>query len=312
MARTIPTEESLGIQATEAEMAVPEVAVDDDISLADDPVEPETPETPKAEPETAEKAPDEPKMVDVRALQEARAAEREVKQRNAMLEQRLNDVLAAMSQQAQPQQPVQQQAPAADEPPPQDDPLALLQWLAKEVQQQKLTTVEAQQIAQQEGQRQYHQQQVAGLEQQFRASVPDYDAALEFAGQAREKELEILYPYSTADQRRQAVLQEWGQVTMSALQAGVNPAEQAYRYAQARGFNGQQAAQVAAPAAPKPLDTAAIASAQQRHQSLSDAPGGEVAPVIDAKALAKMDDKTFKAWLSKRGNESKLDEILGA
>lgn len=309
MARTIPTEESLGIQATEAEMAVPEVVADDDISLADDPVEPEAPETPQAEPETAEKAPEEPKMVDVRALQEARAAEREAKQRNSMLEQRLNDVLAAMSQPPQQQQP-SQQPPEADGPPPQDDPLALLQWLAKEVQQQKITSAEAQQIAQQEGQRQYHQQQVAGLEQQFRASVPDYDAALEFAGQAREKELEILYPYSTADQRRQAVLQEWGQVTMSALQAGVNPAEQAYRYAQARGFNGQQAAP--APVTPKPLDTAAIASAQQRHQSLSDAPGGEIPPVIDAKALAKMPDKEFKAWLSKRGNESKLDQILGA
>lgn len=311
MARTTPTEESLGIQTTEAEMAVPEVVVDDDISLSDDPVEPETPETPKAEPETAEKAPEEPKMVDVRALQEARAAERETKQRNAMLEQRLNDVLAAMSQQAQPQQQVQQ--PTEPEgPPAQDDPLALLQWLAKEVQQQKLTTAQAQQIANEQGQRQYQQQQVAAVEQQFRAIAPDYDAALEFAGQARERELEILYPYSTAEQRRHAVLQEWGQVTVSALQAGTNPAEQAYRYAQSRGYTSQQAAQIAAPAAPKPLDTAAITSAQQRHQSLSDAPGGEIPPVIDAKAVAKMTDKQFNAWLSKRGNESKLDEILGA
>lgn len=195
-----------------------------------------------------------------------------------------------------------------DEGPPQDDPLALLQWLAKEVQQQKLTAAEAQQIANEQGQRHYHQTQVAQLEQQFRATAPDYDDALNFAAAARERELEILHPYSTADQRRQYVLQEWGQVTMQALQTGANPAELAYKYAQARGYAPQAQQQPA----PKALDTAAISSAQQRHQSLSDAPGGDAPPALDAKALAKMSDKDFKSWLSKRGNEAKLDEILGA
>jgi hypothetical protein len=65
------------------------------------------------------------------------------------------------------------------------------------------------------------------------------------------------------------------------------------------------------PAPAAKTDLAAVAAAQQRHQSLSDAPGGETIAPLDAKALAKMSDKEFKAWMSKKGNEQKFDEMMG-
>ena len=76
-----------------------------------------------------------------------------------------------------------------------------------------------------------------------------------------------------------------------------------------RGFTGAAPAPTPAPQAQPNLR--AVADAQLRHQSLSDAPGGETIAPLDAKALARMSDKEFKAWMSKKGNEAKFDEIMG-
>jgi len=105
MARSTVTESDLGLEVTEEEMAAPPAPADDnddDISLHDDDPapEPKAPEPDKvAEPTKAE----EPKTVDVRALQEARAEAREAKQRATLLEQRWNDFLAGSQQQTKPE-----------------------------------------------------------------------------------------------------------------------------------------------------------------------------------------------------------------
>lgn len=49
---------------------------------------------------------------------------------------------------------------------------------------------------------------------------------------------------------------------------------------------------------------------QQRHTSLTDAPGGEAPRAIDAKTLSKMSDKEFAAF-AKKMSDSDLDALMG-
>jgi hypothetical protein len=95
-------------------------------------------------------------------------------------------------------------------------------------------------------------------------------------------------------------------------QAQAQRQEQAYKETEAAIVADYNAAAATDPTiAQAYTDLAAVAAAQQRHQSLSDAPGGETIAPLDAKALAKMSDKEFKAWMSKKGNEQKFDEMMG-
>ena len=317
MARTSPTEESLGLGPTAEELATISSPADDndDIPIADDeptPVveatQPGVKDVIKAPEVVADPAakPEDPKTVDLRALQEARAEAREAKQRNALLEARTNEMLAMFNRQTAPQADAK---PAVAEIPPEDDVIGRINWLVNQFQTQSQQTAEERQAQAQQNERQQTLGRLGNLEDAFRASAPDYDAAVQFAGQSREAELELMYPLSTKEQREQAVLQEWDGIVQQSIKAGVNPAEQVYKFAKMRGFTGAAPAPTPAPQAQPNLR--AVAEAQQRHQSLSDAPGGETVAPLDAKALARMSDKEFKAWMSKKGNEAKFDEIMG-
>jgi hypothetical protein len=310
MARTSVTEDSLGLTVTDEELAtvVTSQVEDDDIPMGDDEPTPVVEAAPvvvkdeKPEPAPADPAakPEDPKTVDLRALQEARAEAREVRQRNAILEARTNEVLALIAAQQQP-------APKAPEVPGEDDVVGRINWLVQERMREQEQTQQSREAQQAEQQRQATFSRLASLEQQFAATAPDYEAAVQFAGQSRETELAIMYPNSTPEQRKAYIANEWEQIVQTSMQSGINPAEQVYNFAKARGFTAP------APVAPTPAqpNLAAVAAAQQRHQSLSDAPGGEVVPPLDAKALARMSDREFKAWMSKKGNESKFEEIMG-
>ncbi len=316
MARTTVTEESLGLGPTDDELATSTAPLgndEDDISQDDeptpvveaaqpgvkaDPKPAETPADPAADPAAK---PEDPKTVDLRALQEARAEAREVRQRNAILEQRTNEILAAFTQQ-QAQAAQQQQEQPRERPV--GDPLALLEYLAEKVDRQEMR-----QTAQQEGYRQQALQQIHNLEQEFKATAPDYDDAINHLRGTRMNELEIMFPLSTAQQRNDYISQEWQNIVNQSAQAGLNPVQQVYNLAKARGFTAAAPAPtITTPAQP---NLQAVAAAQQRHQSLSDAPGGETVAPLDAKSLARMSDKDFKAWMSKKGNEAKFDEIMG-
>lgn len=321
MARTLPSEADLGLEPTAEELAGTPVTVEDDVSITDDvqgepekpPVQAKEPDPAPAAPKDGEKPADEPKTVDLRALQEARAEARDVKARNALLETRLNAMLETFNRPQPAEQPAPQ--PPVNEIPPEDDLAGRINWLVSQMQRQGEVQAQTREEQAAQTQRSQFLGTLKGMEDQFRATTPDYDNALSFAGEARERELQILYPLSTAEQRRDYILREWDGIVQSSVQAQLNPAEQVYKFAVARGYTPAQAAtaaqQVATPA-PKPMDTAALAAAQQRHQSLSDAPGGGVPAPLDAKSLASMTDKQFKAWLGQKGNEAKLDEILGA
>lgn len=314
MARTLPTEESLGLSPTDEELGT-SVTVDDgdDIPLDDEPnvqtlAKPGDEREPeKAEEPAPEKPTEDPKMVDVRAVQEARAEAREARQRAAVLEQRWNDFLAA------------QQAPKQAEPerpaiPPADDPMARLNWTAEQIaamqEQQRQSAAEQARYQQEEAQYQEAFQRVDADYVRAKQADPTLDEAYNALRKSQGEEL-LALGY-TIPQARQELDRMERQHVMYVTQRGISIAEHIKNLATVRGWRPAQAAIAQqAPTAPK-TDLAAVAAAQQRHQSLSDAPGGEGIAPLDAKALAKMSDKDFKAWMSKKGNEEKFDAIMGA
>lgn len=321
MARTLPTEESLGLSPTDEELGTIAAQDDgDDIPLNDDEPDVQALAKPGDEKQKAdesdkdaepakepEKPAEDPKMVDVRAVQEARAEAREARQRAAVLEQRWNDFLASQQQpkQAEPEKP---------SIPPADDPMARLNWTAEQIaaiqEQQRQATAE--QLKQ--------QQEEAAYQEAFARVDADYvrakqaDPTLDEAYNALRKSQgeELLALGYTIPQAKAELDRIERQHVLYVTQRGIPIADHIKQLATVRGWRPAQAAP-AAQAAPTPkTDLAAVAAAQQRHQSLSDAPGGEGVAPLDAKALAKMSDKEFKAWMSKKGNEEKFDQIMGA
>lgn len=313
MARTLPTEESLGLSPTDEELGT-SVTVDDgdDIPLNDDEPNVQTLAKPgdEREPEKAEddkpqeKPTEDPKMVDVRAVQEARAEAREARQRAAVLEQRWNDFLAA------------QQAPKQAEPerpaiPPADDPMARLNWTAEQIaamqEQQRQSAADQARYQQEEAAYQEAFQRVDAEYVAAKQADPTLDEAYNALRKSQGEEL-LALGYSIPQAKQELDRME-RQHVLYVTQRGISIAEHIKNLARVRGWQPAQAA--IAPQAPK-TDLAAVAAAQQRHQSLSDAPGGEGIAPLDAKALARMSDKDFKAWMSKKGNEAKFDQIMGA
>lgn len=318
MSRTLPTEESLGLSPTDEELGAVVTHEDDDVPLNDDvepalaPEKPGPEKTAKAEPEgergepekaaEPEKPDEQPKQVDVRALQEARAEAREAKRQAAILEQRWNDFMAAQQQPAKPE-------PEQPTMPGPDDPMGRLNWTAERIaafEEQQRQTVTQQAEAQR--QEQAYQQAFATVDADYRAaSAADptvaeaYNALLESQGK------ELLALGYTVPQAQAELARIEREHVMYVAHRGISIADHIKSLASVRGW--QPKAQQAP--APQKTDIAAVAAAQQRHQSLSDAGGGEAVAPLDAKALVKMSDKEFKAWMSKKGNEAKFDEIMG-
>jgi len=300
MARKTVTEDDLGLAPTDEEMetAVGEIETAD-IEHAEPAEAPE--ETKPAEP--APKA-EEPKMVDVRALQEARAEAREARERAAVMEQRWNDFLASQNR-------PKEEKPAV--PNTDDDPITAVKWtqdqiiaMREEAERRAREEQEARHAAETE------RELVAEAGAEFEAAAKA-DPTLRQAYDALVKSFQteaVLYripPHQVQQHLARTELQHLAY----ARQNRIPLADYIKGMAHARGWQAAPAvAEQQAPA--QKTDLAAVAAAQQRHQSLSDAPGGEAVAPVDAKALAKMTDKQFKAWIAQKGNEQKFDEIMGA
>lgn len=315
MSKTLPTEESLGLSPTEDELNTAVTNDDDDIPQNDDaepalaPAKPgpEKAAKPEPEPQDGDKPPEpnkpedeQPKQVDVRALQEARAEAREAKRQAAILEQRWNDFLAVQREPTkEPEQPAM---------PGPDDPMGRLNWTVEQLtafQEQQRQT--AAQQAETQRQEQAFQQAFATVDADYRAASaadPTLAEAYSALRESQGKEL-LALGYSIPEAQVQLAQME-RQNVMYVAQRGLNIADHIKALAAVRGWQpkAQQPAQ-------QKTDIAAVAAAQQRHQSLSDAGGGEAVAPLDAKALARMTDKQFKEWMSKKGNEAKFDEIMG-
>jgi len=196
------------------------------------------------------------------------------------------------------------EAAKVDDLPDETNPLEQIAWLVKEVREGRMSREEAQKQAREEGERQEYASQIKRVEDEFKATTPDYDAALQFAAQSRDEELQLMYPMSTAEQRKQFVLREWGQITEQALQAGINPAERAYQFAVKRGYRKADPNPTPTPE-PKDVVDEITEREETRKAALSlGKTGGGVtqAGAISPEQLLDMNDAEFAAYKAKHGS----------
>lgn len=253
----------------------------------------------------------------------ARAAEQEKAQylqERAVLQERVNAMMAAFQGRQQAEQPA---APAEETPPdPDTDIFAYAKWQAKKLAEQEAAIKQTQaQFQQQQMQRQVAETHMAA-ENHFRAEKPDYDDAVNHLKTIRFNQLSAFMP---PEQAAQQVAKEAFEFVAGAIQRRMNPAQAAYDYAIRSGYTPKQARAAAAEAAADvPRDEAGrfvaqrdpkldqVAAAQARSKSLSNTAGaaGKVDLTVDR--LAKMSDKEFKAFLAKdEDNEAFFKAVNG-
>lgn len=214
--------------------------VGEDVTIA-----PEAPEAPQEKqeevtqqaPDAAPEHPAEPKVVPLAALHEERTRRKELatelaneRQARQQMEARVEARLQAIQRANEPQPPSFEENPA----------LALKHGLDTVNQ-----TLAQQQERQQQDYAQRQQQEqvqraaytVRQHEAQFVAQKPDYQQAVEFMRDQRTREFQALGYDLEAAQR--AAVDEMVQGALMNAAQGINPAERAYRVAEARGYKAQ-------------------------------------------------------------------------
>lgn len=293
--------------------AAPEVETDTG------PVEGASPDQPsQAESQVHERQPQQPGLVDKRALDEARNEARryrdEARQERARLERlngRLDEMQRMWTAQAQPQ-PVEKDDP---EPDKTQDFAGWVDWTARQVQKR---TARLEQEHQQETQRRQQTEReqadlatlaaaVAPHEAQFRSQTPDYDHATQHA---RLDAYNRALTNGAAPQHAAKISHDLMAMTARlALAWDINPAAMVYAISRERGFQGQQPQ----PGQPQPnggtpprdengrfLPTQEQTPTKVPPKSLgsvSGSPGGRVT-IND---IESMSEKEFTAWVKAGG-----------
>jgi hypothetical protein len=147
------------------------------------------------EPEPDKKA-EAPQTVDIRALQEARAESREIKEQYRRLEERTNAMLKMMSE------PKKEDAAEDDRPDPNEDIFAFSQWQAKQLEALNQKFTQQEQQAQQSVQQQAAEQAVWGAWEgdslEYAQANPDFRNAAKWLAETRDKQLQA---FSSVDPR---------------------------------------------------------------------------------------------------------------
>lgn len=267
----------------------------DSVQIPDSPEAntPQPAETPaQTAPEQAE-TPEhqEPKLVPLAALHEERARRRELQQeiqreRQAReeMQRRVEERLAAL----QPKEPI---------PSLEENPAAHILHKVDEVGKTAQTAAQQLQALQQQQAQEQQFRQIATtvqtVEQEFRQAKPDYDSALQFMLDSRAKEFAAFgHDASTA---KQLAAQEMAQSALMNAARGLNPAEIAYRVAEARGYRP------ATVSADQKLQMQAKGVAASKSLGTGAASGGK----MSADALLSMSDEEF-AEATKGNNWRKL------
>lgn len=267
-----------------SELTAEDKALDAEITAPAEPVKTEpVVETKEAEPAKA----DEPKVVPIQALDEARHKYREVADRlaqeaekRAKMEARFDEVMKRFNK------------PAPEAPEYEKDPLGHLKHRDAETQA-KLAEFEkwkAEQATQSETQAK--EQEFVGKYQALAADYTktnkDFPAAYTYVRESWASELSALgyAPHEVAQQ-----LNGWERgIAQKAIADGANPAERLMTVAKARGFKP------AAAAATQQLAT--LKKGAEAAKSLSNA-GGDVEPPMTLEALAEMEGAEFDKMFDK-------------
>lgn len=277
------------------------------------------PETVEAEGEGGEKdAPPvedrNPNGLDARGLAAVRAereekkalrAEKEEAQRKmAVLEDRMNLMLAAQAQ-------AQQQQPQPEQPDPEPDPnvdiFAHNAWMARQQQRLNAQLAEMQKQAQQQAEAAQAQRAEAEIWNDWRQSAavekaanPEFEGALKFMSERRVRELAAYGEYNPQFKTQQGILNqinaELKGVILDARRNNISPAKAIFTLAKSWGY---------APA-PKPAEdparaVEALARNVNAETSMSGTGGSRPNSGPTAKDIADMSPDEFEAWFAKHG-----------
>ena len=193
-----------------------------------------------------------------------------------------------------------------------ENPEAYNAWVQKQTQapMEQLQQIQSQLREQQE--MQYLNSAVIADEQSFVQEKPDYKAAIDYALQARAKQLAIWAPDGTSEAKLlQAAQNERVDVVRQAIKAGRRPAEVLYRISEGFGYQAAQPEPDPAPAAQTEASkVTALAAAQAATQSLTTAPGASGAAEITLDYLAGLSDEGYAKIQAERPDD--VSRALGA
>lgn len=277
-------------------------------------------ETPEGGVPPADKG--EPPVVPYERFKEAndrrKETERELAELRRKSEARFEELLKLV-----PQPAAQTETPQASAiPDVQTDPVGHIVGTLQQLgaSQQQIQQVVEQQRAQQQQQQLVMavQQRAAALEADYRAQTPEYDGAITYLRQFRDRQLQAA-GMTDPTQRAQQIAAETFQIAAGALQQGGNPAERLHRIAEASGWTkpageqqaGGQAAfgQPTAPAQPAVPDQAArlqmVQRGQEQSRGLGNVRGNGPGPMTAAKLL-DMDDDAFLEAMKKSKDARRL------
>lgn len=253
-------------------------------------LQPEVAETPEpelsAEPEAEEH--EEGRTVPLAELMAERQRRKELNNKV----QQLEETFQRFMQRTQQQPPAQQPPPGPQIPDFEADPFGHLRARLDLVQN---ATVSGIQQTQQQNAVAQLISHVQGLENEFRAQAPDYDAAIQHTRALRMAEMQALgYDATTAHQMLQ---QETLQISARAIQSGQNPAKLFYDLAKVRGFQAPNGGGAAAPKSAPVQPAQKFATVQRAQAATRSMPKGGAAPTpaLTLESLANMSDDDFDA-----------------
>lgn len=284
---------------TAEEVAAAQAAVDADAAAQPEPVvetpaepTPAPPPAPAAAPaEDEDDIPDVTtdasgnKMVPLSVVQATRRRAREVNQRFAELQGQVNAWRNAVMSQTGQSAPQQQQPTA---PKVEDDPLGALMHTQKELNDLRA-------MVQGQFQQQSLQAAYVSAAQQFTAQKADFPDAYNYVLNSRANELKA---FGATDQQVAAQLRaDEQQMVQTALQAGRNPAEVLYAFAQARGYTGKAAEAPKPPAPAQPITPAPLLAVKAAAANPIAGGGKPPTAELTPQVLAGMNGKEFeKGW----------------
>ena len=136
------------------------------------------------------------------------------------------------------------------------------------------------------------QQHAVASEAAYRSQAPDYDAAVDYLKQFRDRQL-VAAGVTDPTRRNAIIMQEALQISAQAMQEGANPAERFYRLSEASGYTRQaQQAQQAEQAPDPAAQIQRIARGQEQARSLGNTRGNGPTPMT-AQKLLEMSDAEF-------------------
>ena len=236
-----------------------------------------------------------PQMVPHAALHEERERRKETERKLAEVERRAEERFKVLLEKLGPQTPpAQAETPAI--PDVQADPVGhivgTMRQLGASQEQINQELVAYRQREQQAQAIAAVQQHAVASEAAYRSQAPDYDAAVDYLKQFRDRQL-VAAGVTDPTRRNAIIMQEALQISAQAMQEGANPAERFYRLSEASGYTrqaqqAQQAEQTPDPAA----QIQRIARGQEQARSLGNTRGNGPTPMT-AQKLLEMSDAEF-------------------